>query len=161
MPRLLVLLLATVLLVPAAAANVVRPAPDLTWISSGGKTQTLRSLRGQPAVLVVAQSPTQWRFRSQVGQLQRVYRLLGNARTVMIVAFTEEPGLIRSNIPFVQAANPAAVAAAYGVESPLAIFVIGRDGNLDALSDRVLSGQRVLDIINNSFVPQSNNRRSD
>jgi hypothetical protein len=154
------LFLALALLVPAAAANVVRPAPEVTWLSSGGQTQTLRSLRGQPVVLIVARSPVQRTFRAQVRQLQRVYGLLGNARTVMVAAFTEQPGVIRSNIPFVQATRPEVVAASYGVDGPFAVFVIGRDGNIDALSDRVLSGQRILDIINNSFVVQSNNRRS-
>lgn len=161
MRRLFIPLLALALFAPAVPANVVRPSPDFTWLASGGKGQTLRSLRGQPVVLIVAQSPRQRIFRSQVGQLQRVYQLLGNARTVVIAAFTEEPGAIRSNIPFVQAANPAAVAAAYGVDGPFAVFVIGRDGNIDDISDRVLNGQRILDIINNSFVVQSNNRRSE
>jgi hypothetical protein len=80
---------------------------------------------------------------------------------VMVAAFTEEPGVIRSNIPFVLAANPGAVAQSYGVAGDFAVFVIGRDGNLDEISDRVLPGQRVLDIINNSFVAQRDNRRAE
>ena len=68
--------------------------------------------------------------------------------------------MIRSNIPFVLAANPAAVSSAYGVSGDFAVFVIGKDGNIDALSERVLPGQRIIDIINNSFVVQHDNRRS-
>ena len=141
-------------------AEVVRPAPDFGWLKSGEKAASLKSLRGQPVVLVVALSPRQRAFRAQVGQLQKVYQLLGNDEMVAVVAFTAEPGLIRSNIPFVLAANPAAVSSAYGVSSDFAIFVIGKDGNLDALSERVLPGQRIIDIIKNSFAVQHDNRRS-
>lgn len=144
-----------------APAEVVRLAPDFTWLTSGGRGASLRSLRGQPVVLVVAQSPRQRIFRAQVGQLQKIYQLLGNERAVTIAAFTQEPGVIRSNIPFVQAANPAAVAAAYGVAGNFAVFIIGKDGNIDVATDRVVPGQRVLDVINNSFVVQRDNRRSE
>ncbi len=153
-------LMAVFLLPPLATAEVVRPAPDFTWLSSGARGRSLKSLRGQPVVLIVAESPRQRIFRAQVGQLQRVYQLLGNQKMVAIAAFTGEPGVIRSNIPFVLAAAPGQVASLYGVEGGFAIFVIGRDGNIDALSDRVLPGRRIIDIINNSYVVQSNNRRS-
>jgi hypothetical protein len=53
------------------------------------------------------------------------------------------------------------VAGAYGVTGPFAIFIIGKDGNIDALSDRVMPGQRILDVINNSFVVQRDNRKSE
>jgi peroxiredoxin len=142
-------------------ANVVRWAPDFSWLKSGGNRATLKSLRGQPVVLVVAPSPRHGKFRKQARQLQRTYQLLGNDKAVMVAAFTQEPGVIRSNIPFVLAANPGAVAQSYGVAGDFAVFVIGRDGNLDEISDRVLSGQRVLDIINNSFVAQRDNRRAE
>ncbi len=144
-----------------APAEVVRPAPDFTWLTSGGRGAGLRTLRGQPVVLIVALSPRQRVFRAQVGQLQKVYRLLGNEKMVAIAAFTSEPGVIRSNIPFVQAANPAAVAASYGVAGEFAIFIIGKDGNIDLATDRVVPGQRILDVINNSFVVQRDNRRSE
>lgn len=157
---LLIALLASLL--PATApAEVVRGAPDFSWLKSGGNRATLKSLRGQPVVLVVARSPRDRQFRKQVRELQKTYQLLGNTKAVMAAAFTEEPGLIESNIPFVLAADPAAVVSSYGVAGRFAIFVIGKDGNLDEISDRVLPGQRVLDIINNSYVVQSSNRRAE
>jgi hypothetical protein len=145
--------------VTPSSADVVRPAPDFVWLASGGKGSSVKALRGQPVILIVARSPRQRVFRAQVGQLQRLYRLLGNTKAVAVAAFTEEPGAIRSDIPFVLAANPAAVASAYGVEGDFAIFILGKDGNLDIATDRVLPAQRILDIINNSFVVQSRNRR--
>jgi hypothetical protein len=42
----------------------VRGAPEFTWLSSGSRGQSLKSLRGQPVVLIVAQSPAQRIFRS-------------------------------------------------------------------------------------------------
>lgn len=150
------------LLLPALAqADVVRPAPDFIWMKSGGRGASLHSLRGQPVVLIVATSPRQRIFRAQVGQLQKNYRLLGDKKVVIIAAFTEEPGVIRSNIPFVLAANPTAVATAYGVHGNFAIFILGKDGNIDLATDRVVPGQRILDVMNNSFVVQRNNRRSE
>ena len=161
MRRLFIAILLIAFSASAGLANVVRGAPEFTWLTSGGRGQSLKSLRGQPVVLVVAQSPVQRIFRAQVGQLQKVYQLLGNDKAVTVAAFTQQPGLIKSNIPFVLAANPAAIAAAYGVTGPFAIFIIGKDGNIDALSDRVMPGQRILDVINNSYVVQRDNRKSE
>ncbi len=161
MCRFTATILLLVLFSSAGLANVVRGAPDFTWLSSGARGQSLKSVRGQPVVLIVAQSPSQRIFRAQVGQLQKVYQLLGNEKALAVAAFTQQPGLIKSNIPFVLAANPVAVAGAYGVNGPFAIFIIGKDGNIDALSDRVMSGQRILDVMNNSFVVQRDNRKSE
>lgn len=156
------ILFAAVFAYPAVClAEVVRPAPDFVWLSSNASGKSLKSLRGQPVVLVVAESPRQWIFRAQVGQLKKVYQLLGNQQMVAVAAFTREPGAIRSNIPFVLAADPAYVSSIYGVEGNFAVFVIGKDGNIDALSDKVLPGQRIIDIINNSFVVQRDNRKSE
>ena len=102
--------LASLLLVCAAfsgvSANVARWAPDFAWLKSGGSRTTLKSLRGQPVVLVVAPSPEHRNFRKQAKELAKTYQLLGNDKAVMVAAFTGEPGVIRSNIPFVLAANP-------------------------------------------------------
>lgn len=157
----LLLLIAILLLPPLASAEVVRPAPDFVWLSSGAKGKNLKSLRGQPVVLIVAESPRQRIFRAQVGQLQKVYQLLGNDKMVAVAAFTREPGVIRSNIPFVLAADSGYVSSTYGVQGNFGVFVIGKDGNIDALSKKVISGQRIIDIINNSFVVQRDNRRSE
>ncbi|MFM8718258.1 MAG: hypothetical protein ACKOFH_01815, partial [Chthoniobacterales bacterium] len=72
------LLVAAFALPAVCRADVVRPAPDFAWLTSGAKSKSLKSLRGQPVVLVVAESPRQRIFRAQVGQLKKVYQLLGN-----------------------------------------------------------------------------------
>ncbi|HEY5792797.1 MAG TPA: hypothetical protein VIS74_05825, partial [Chthoniobacterales bacterium] len=110
-------------------------------------------------VVLIAPSPRAWAFRSQVGQLQQVYERLAAMKAVCIAAFTEENGRIRSNIPFAGVPDGPRVAYDYNVQRGFAIGVIGRDGNLDYIDNRVTSGQRVLDIIQNSFVLQAQLRR--
>jgi len=142
-----------------ASAEVVRPAPEILWTNSAGTAEKLSKFRGQPVVVLIAPSPRAWAFRSQVGQLQQVYERLGAMQAVCVAAFTEEPGRIRSNIPFAVAPDGPRVAYDYNVQRGFAIGIIGRDGNLDYVNDRVTSGQRVIDIIQNSFVLQSQLRR--
>jgi hypothetical protein len=158
-----VALLATFLLgcgVTASPANVVRPVPDFSWIGLGGKVETLTQFRGQPVILLITTGPRNWAFRSQIGQLQSVYQRLAATGAVCVAAFTRETGVIRSNIPFVQAQDGPRVAFLTGTQGPrFTIILIGKDGNMDAISQSVLSGQRVLDIISNSFVVQQTLRR--
>ncbi|MFV0416420.1 MAG: hypothetical protein ACK5NG_08660 [Chthoniobacterales bacterium] len=144
-----------------SVANVVRPAPDFSWIDAARKTQSVKKFRGQPMVLLIAPSPQVWKFRSQVGQIQKAYERLGSAQAIFIAAFTQdETTRIKTNIPFVRALNGPSVAAAYmanlgdATNTTTAIAVIGRDGNLDYIGTKVLSGQRILDIIGNSYVSQ-------
>jgi len=162
--RVRLLAVAAILLASASflEANVVRPAPNFAWTDSTGKNQQLSKFKGQPVVILISPSPLSWRFRSQVGQLQGVYERLATAQAIVVAAFTSEGGRIRSNIPFVNAADGPGVAALYYPNLPVgrsAVAIVGRDGNLDFIGERVLSGQRVLDIINNSFVNQAALRR--
>ena len=55
MRRFTATILLSVLFSSAGLANVVRGAPEFTWLSSGARGQTLKSVRGQPVVLIVAQ----------------------------------------------------------------------------------------------------------
>lgn len=140
-------------------ADVVRPAPDFAWLDDAGKTRDLKSLRGQPLVVIIAPSPRDWTFRSQVGQLQRAYQRFASNKLVVFAAFTAETGLIRSNIPIVPAVDGPRVAFLYDVPKGFAIAVIGPDGNLDCLSTRVIPAQRILDYMNASFATQERLRR--
>lgn len=147
------------LAIQVSPAEVVRPAPDFAWIGAGGKAENFREFRGQPVVLLIAADPRSWTFRRQVGHLQRVYQRLAATGAICVAAFTREPGTIRSNIPFVLAQDGPQVSSIFGAGSGFNIAVIGKDGNIDEITNRVLSGQRILDIINNSFAVQESLRR--
>jgi hypothetical protein len=154
------LLLALILLAHPAIAEVVRQTPDLAWVDSTGAKKSLVSLRGKPIVVLIAKSPRQWAFRSQVGQLQKIYERFAAQGLVCIVAFSEEQGVIRSNIPFLHVPNGVAAAAAYDAPPKgFAIAIIGEDGNLDYISNRVVPAQRIYDIVDNSYVRQMQLRR--
>ena len=142
-----------------ARAEVVRPAPDIRLLVPSGPSRSLAQFRGQPVVLILASSPRCLAFRRQIAHLRGDFERLASQKTLFIAAFTRETGTIRSNIPFLTAADGAAIAANYGLNAEFGIAIIGRDGNLDLTSSRILPGQRVLDIINNSFVAQQQLRK--
>ncbi|CAN5464284.1 hypothetical protein BH09VER1_BH09VER1_25760 [soil metagenome] len=158
--KLLPLILATSLLgLGLAQALVVQPAPNVAWVNSAGKLENSVAFKNQPVVVVIAPSPKSWIFRAQVGQLQKMYERYAAEKIIFIAAFTKEQGLIKSNIPFVLAADGPRTGFDYQITKNFGIAVIGRDGNLDCLSSRVLPAQRIYDIVNNSFVPQAADRR--
>jgi hypothetical protein len=156
---LIALLLATLASTAALHAEVVRAMPDFSWIDSTGKTKSSKDLRGRPLVILIADSPTEWAFRSQVGQLQKIYQRFAADGLVCIAAFSREPGLIRSNIPFLTVPDGTAAAAAFDTAQGFSISIIGMDGNLDYVSNRVVAAQRIHDIIDNSYAKQKLLRR--
>ena len=142
------------------APNVPRPAPEFIWSGVTGKVQRLRNLRGHPVVLIFADRPLQKTFIKQVKQLNRRSKELAARYTLFFVAFTKETGLItHTDIPFVILPDPGTVADEYRV-GDFGIAVISTDGNVDYAADRVITGQRVLDVIVNSYQQQLANRRA-
>lgn len=138
----------------AVNANVVDPAPDFRW--PGKRSSSLRSFRGRPVVLLVAPSPDSYSFRKQIRRIARVYRLFDTRRAVIIAAFTEHGGELPVVGPVVVVENAADVAARYGVRpGSFGMFIIGMDGNIDMRSRRVLSAQRVIDVIDNAYPVQA------
>jgi hypothetical protein len=158
LPAALCLLLA--LAASTIRAEVVRPAPAFPWIESTGKAKNSRDLRGQPLVVLVADSPNHRLFRAQVGQLQKTYERFAAAGLLCIAAFSREPGTIRSNIPFLTVPDGAATAAAFDTPQGFSIAIIGEDGNLDYIGNRVVPAQRIFDIIGNSYARQKQLRRN-
>lgn len=156
---LLFAIIAGFLAVGAADAAVVRPAPNVTWLDYTGKPKGIGAFKGQPIVILVAPSPRDRAFRAQVGQLQKMYERYAAAKVVFVVAFTQEPGQIRSNIPFALAGDGPKVAFDYQTGEKFGIAIVGRDGNLDYVTSKVLPAQRIFDVIGNSFVPQQQLRR--
>ena len=155
------LLIALCLLVSAAAlpAAVVRLAPEFTFLGPGNKARSLKSLRGQSVVLLVAASPREGAFRKQLRNLEEIYEQFASKQVVFIAALREGRGPIRSNIPFVVADQGPGVAAAYGLRDEFTIAIIGRDGNIDYQTTKVLTPERVRDVIQNSFPVQASARK--
>jgi len=143
---------------PSKQPGLVNAAPGFSGGAAMGRKIQLSSLRGKPVVLIIASSPRDPSFRRQCGELRGCYERLAAQGLVAFAAFTSKGGRISSNIPFVTADDPTAVAAAYDVQG-FAVAVIGRDGNLDCLSTKPLPGQRVHDLIMNNAEVQRLLRR--
>lgn len=140
-------------------ADVVRPAPEFSWVDSTGARKSSKELLGHPVVLLIADSPRQWAFRSQIGQLQKMYERLAAEKIFCVAAFSQAPGVVRSNIPFILAADGPRTSYDFKVEKGFAIAVIGKDGNMDYFGQKVLPVQRIYDILDNSYVVQKALRR--
>ncbi len=157
----LLLLLALAATLPAFAepSSVVRPAPNFSWVGAP-KLSSLRSVKGQPVVLLIAKSPREGAFRKQAANLQKIYQQFASRGVIFAAAFTQENGQIRSNIPFVTASNPSQVAADFGVKEDFVIVIIGKDGNVDYETSKVLPAGRVHDVIQNSYAVQAGERKA-
>jgi hypothetical protein len=141
---------------PPVVKPVVRPAPDFVLIGAGGKTFALKTLRGQPVVLLIAPTPDQKDFRKQVEHIDKLYLDLSERKTVFLAAFTTQPGRVASNVPYAIAQNGGAVGKAYGVPpGGFGVAVISPNGNVDLFSTQEQAAQRLLDIINNSYQVQA------
>jgi peroxiredoxin len=139
--------------------SVPRPAPDFLWSGVNGKVRRLRDLRGHPIVLIFAENPSEREFIKQIRELNRRSKQLATQYTLFFVAFTRETGLVtRTDIPFVILPDPGSVADAYRV-GDFGIAIISPDGNVDYATDHVITGQRVLDVIVNSYAAQVHARR--
>jgi len=143
----------------APIPSVPRPAPEFLWSGVNGRVRRLRDLRGHPVVLIFAENPSQKQFIKQIKELNRRSKQLAARSTLFFVAFTKETGVItRTDIPFVILPDPGSVADAYRV-GDFGIAVISTDGNVDYATDRVVPGQKVLDVIINSYAAQVQARR--
>ena len=156
--RPLLLALSFIAVLATAHAAVVRSAPDFS-IPGIGKMKSLKALRGQPVVLVIAESPRTGDFKAQAKNLKDIYQQFASKQVVFVAAFTEDTGVIKSDIPFAVADNGPSVAGAYGVADKFNIVIIGRDGNVDYQTKKVLPASRVRDVIQNSFAVQANTGR--
>jgi len=153
--------LATVNAAPAPLKSaVVRPAPDFTFPGIS-KAQSLKGVRGQPVVLVIAPSPKNGDFKAQVKILKEIYQQFANKQVIFAAAFSGESGPVKSDIPFVVANNGPGVAGVYGLteKDKFNIAIIGKDGNLDYQTNKVIGAARVRDVIQNSYAVQAGTGR--
>jgi hypothetical protein len=143
----------------ARVPAVPRPAPEFLWSGVNGKVRRLRDVRGHPVVLIFAENPNQKMFIKQIKELNRRAKQLVARYTLFFVAFTKETGPVaRTDIPFVILPDPGSVADAYRV-GDFGIAVISTDGNVDYATDRVITGQKIVDVIVNSYQSQVQARR--
>jgi hypothetical protein len=143
----------------SAVPNVPRPAPEFLWASVNGKVKRLKDVEGQPVVLIFATDPQQKEFKKQVKNITKVYKNLAERKALFFVAFTRETGVITgSDVPFVVLPDPGSAADAYRV-GDFGIAVIGPDGNLDYATDRIIPGIKIINVIDNSYAVQSQERR--
>jgi hypothetical protein len=139
-------------------AAVVRPAPNfgIEGVAKGGG---LRSYRGQSVVLLITRSARDKEFRAQISRLKQLYGQFSTEKVIFVAAIENGSQEVPSDIPFATATNPEQVAADYGVTGRLAIAVIGVDGNVDLITDRVIAAERVRDAVFNNFESQTASRK--
>ncbi len=142
-----------------ASAETIRPAADFTFPAAGNRNATLRSLRGQAVVLLVADSPDRRTFKKQLRNLEDIYQQFASKQVVFVAALKNGAGPIKSDIPFIVVNNGTAVAAAYGAEKDFTLAIIGKDGNVDYQTGKVCTGERVRDVVQNSFAVQASARK--
>ena len=157
MKKTLLLFLSLLTLANTGLAAVAQLAPDFS-LQGAGKRSTLKSLRGQPVVLIVAPSAADRTFRRQAKVLKELYQQFASRNTLFVAAFLGERGTIPSDVPFVIATNAAKIAADYRVEGRFGLFVIGTDGNVDLQTSRITPAGRIYDVIRNSYAAQEKQR---
>lgn len=144
------------------AGNVPRPAPDFVWRGAGDVGYPLKKLRGQPVVILVSPTADGRDFRQQAGRIEKNYLDMAARKVVFIAALTQADRSPRpqSSVPFVLAADGAAVANAFGIAGgKFGLVVVGPDGNVDFVGNQVIGARQILDVVNNSFQTQATVRR--
>lgn len=142
----------TLLWAPLGKAEVVRPAPDLAFTLKEGKTRSLSSFRGQPLILLLADSPKRGPFKAQLKALEGSYDRLANRGVVVAAGFKKGAAeALRTNIPLVEPADGSTACTAFGLKGDFAIVLIGPDGNIDYQTGKVININRILEVMQNSF----------
>lgn len=142
----------------ASPSLVTRPAPQFTVNTS----KSLQQYRGQPVVVIVAPSPRSRAFRKQVKRLEQDYARFAARKALFVAAFTNNPTdeAPRSSIPFLYARDGAALAQHYGANPTFTLIVVGKDGNLDLITSKVVGSRKAFDAIVNNGTLQSEERRA-
>ncbi|MCS7009238.1 MAG: hypothetical protein NZL93_04800, partial [Chthoniobacterales bacterium] len=142
------------LLTSTLLSQTPRPFPEFRWLDYSGKPVSSKNLAGSPIIVLFSPTFKNWQLKQQIKQLEKIYQLLAAEKTLCFLATNQFPQKVISNIPFLFVANPNELSQKLNLPSKFAIAIVGRDGNLDLITHRRQSGQRVLDIIRNSFASQ-------
>lgn len=140
----------------ARETSIVQLALDFSFRDANGHISSLKSLRGKPVILLIAPSAGKGRFRREVKAINRASRSFAARKAVFVAAFVQDGEMMRGDLPFLLATDASRIATTYGIDTnSYGLFVIGPDGNLDLRSTRVLSAQKIIDAIDNSYVVQA------
>ena len=140
----------------ATKTPIVQLAPAFSFRNENGHISSLKSLRGKPVILLIASPAGKGRFRREVKTIKRASRSFASRKAVFVAAFVQGGEMMRGELPFLLATDASHIATAYGIDTnSYGLFVIGPDGNLDLRSTRVLSAQKIIDAIDNSYVVQA------
>ena len=153
-PRALLLLSLSAFLAatPQGTAEVVRPAPGIAFPADGGTPRTLASFKGQPLILLLADSPNRAAFKAQLKELAGSFDRLAIRSTVVAAGFKGgDTSVVRSNVPLVLLPEGAAACAAFQLKGEFAIVLVGPDGNIDYQTGKVLNMNRILEVMQNSY----------
>ena len=134
---------------------MVRPAPNfrVEGVANGARLREFSRAAGGAGDR--AERAGEGISGAEVYRLKQIYAQLSNEKVIFVAAIENGPAVVKSNIPFMMAANPTQVAADYGVPGRFGIAVIGVDGNLDLITTRVIPAERVRDMVFNNFESQA------
>jgi uncharacterized protein YccT (UPF0319 family) len=133
-------------------AGVVRPAPQIAFPSVDGNARTLKSFRGQPIIVLLADSPKRGDFRTQLKEMEKSFDRLAIRKTLVVAAFRkQDSGEITSNIPVLTLPDGPGACDAFQMKGKFAIAIVGPDGNLDYLTNNILNINRILEVMQNSY----------
>jgi hypothetical protein len=155
--RAVIIFLISVVIGCVAHAEVVRPAPNFSWPGIP-KRSSAKAVRGQPIVLLIADSPRSGAFKKQVKRIREVYQFFAARKVVFAAAFRKEQGPVRSDVPFVVVNEGAALAGELGIDRGFGLVVIGVDGNIDLQTAKVSPASRIQDVLRNAAPAQAAQR---
>ncbi len=121
----------------------------------GGKPRTLASFKGQPLILLLADSPKRRAFKAQLKELESSFDRLAIRGTLVAAGFKGgDPSAVRTNVPLVHLPEGPSACAAFRLKGDFAIVLVGPDGNIDYQTEKVLNMNRILEVMQNSYEVQ-------
>lgn len=135
--------------------EVVRPAPSILFPMDGAKPRTLASFRGQPLILLLADSPKRGAFKAQLKELESSFDRLAVRGTLVAACFKGgDSSVVRTNVPLVLLPEGPVSCAAFQLKGDFSIVLVGPDGNIDYQTSKVLNMNRILEVMQNSYEVQ-------
>jgi hypothetical protein len=145
---------------PSSLAEVVRPAPELAFPAYGGKTRSLASFKGQPVIILLADSHSRGPFKAQLRELEASFDRLAIRGTVIAAGFKKgNPEAVNTNVPLVLLPDGAAACMAFHTKDNFTIVLVGPDGNVDYQTSKVLNINRILEVMQNNYEIQKSARK--